>query len=870
MEPSVITNSKNPTDKLMNKSTLLAIVLLCLGSFAFAQAPVPTSWDFENFSAPPQGWTFTDAGGTGGTTYTSTNSCGSQALRLDADNDQLVIFFGQQPGPLTYTIKGMGNSWDGIFRIQESTDGTTWVNMTSYVGPGAIATSCTTVTANPANALSRYYRFWYEDKVPGSNVALDDVQVANPSINTPTLAVSSGTNQVFHNTYAPIFSSPVSTPLTLTYSLKNLSVTGNLLVDSIRFTGSNNSDYAVDPSVVFPISIAPNATFSLPVIFTPQLSGTRLSDVNIYSNSSLHPQYILKLYGAGGSFASEPAGQSAGITFPINKTYRTIAVVQESNPAPDFIGGYLVLRSTGNAPNTNPADGVTYERGQSIGNAKVIYNGAIGNGGISIRPTWVHAGLTYHFRVYTFNGDGNITNYNTTSPTSDSITTPASMMASGEYTNIDPSNPGFITTLSAQINQRQTIFYSNYAPTMINLFEARDTMVSIGTSKFFRVLNCAYSGLARPYNEPFDWTAYDFSREHTYAHSWMPTFDASSPERPEYNDQHNLYPTKQSNVNAVRCNYPLGVVVSQESNYLLGKLGLDANGRRVYEPRDVHKGRAARAMMYMAVCYNGISGNSWGFNQNIGVCGAVPIPYGQDQNILKRWNLEHMPDAYDMARNDFLDSLQQNRNPFVDHPEWACQINFINMSYIANPPITCYEIPDTNCNAPNFSIDTTQLTTAQISWNAVSGATTYTLQYKASNASTWITQGPITSPFTISNLQENTTYVARMFSTCGNTNSDTTAEKSFTTKFSNINEVFSTQWQLYPNPANDILQINFSGNSTLSNTTLVITDITGKQLLTRVVESKTEIISLTGLSKGMYLLHIYREGMHAVKRFGKQ
>jgi hypothetical protein len=229
-----------------------------------------------------------------------------------------------------------------------------------------------------------------------------------------------------------------------------------------------------------------------------------------------------------------------------------------------------------------------------------------------------------------------------------------------------------------------------------------------------------------------------------------------------------------------------------------------------------------------------------------------------------------MPDAYDMARNDFLDSLQQNRNPFVDHPEWACQINFINMSYIANPPITCYEIPDTNCNAPNFSIDTTQLTTAQISWNAVSGATTYTLQYKASNASTWITQGPITSPFTISNLQENTTYVARMFSTCGNTNSDTTAEKSFTTKFSNINEVFSTQWQLYPNPANDILQINFSGNSILSNTTLVITDITGKQLLTRVVESKTEIISLTGLSKGMYLLHIYREGMHAVKRFGKQ
>ena len=853
----------------MNKPSLLAFVLLCLGSLAFAQAPVPTSWDFETFSAPPQGWNFIDAGGSG-TTYGAANSCGSLALRMDFTNDQLVIFFGQQPGALTYTIKAQGTSWNGTFRVQESVDGTTWVNMNSYVGPSAIATSCTTVTVNPANALSRYYRFWYENKISGSNVAIDDVQVAAPSINTPTLTVSAGTNQVFHDTYAPVFSSAVSTALTLTYTLKNLSVAGNLLVDSIRFTGLNNGDYAVDPSVVFPISIGPNATASLPVVFTPQQSGTSMADANIYSNSALHPQYVIKLYGAGGTLATEPTSQSAGISFPVNKTYRTIASVQAANPAPDFIGGYLVVRSENAAPNTPPTDGSTYERGQSIGNAKVIYNGPINGANISIRPTWVHAGKTYHFRAYTYNGEGNITNYNTTLPAADSVSTPATMMAAGEYSTIDPSNPGFIATLSAQVNQRQTVFYSNYAPTMINLFEARDTMVSVGTSKFFRAINCAYSGLARPYNEPFDWTAYDFSREHTYPHSWMPTFDASNPERPEYNDQHNLYPTKQSNVNATRCNYPLGEVVTQESFYLLGKLGLDANGRRVYEPRDAHKGRAARAMMYMAICYNGISGNNWGFTQNIGVCSGVPIPYGQDQNILKRWNLEHLPDAYDMARNDFLDSLQQNRNPFVDHPEWACKINFLNLSYIANPPITCYEIPDTNCNAPNFTVDTTQLTTAQISWNAVSGATAYSLQYKASNASTWITQGPITSPFTISNLQENTTYVARMFSTCGNTNSDTTAEQSFTTRFSSIHEVFASQWQLYPNPANDLLQLHFNGNATLLNATLMVTDITGKQLLVQTAASKTEIISLTGLSKGMYLLHIYADGMHGVKRFCKE
>jgi hypothetical protein len=118
------------------------------------------------------------------------------------------------------------------------------------------------------------------------------------------------------------------------------------------------------------------------------------------------------------------------------------------------------------------------------------------------------------------------------------------------------------------------------------------------------------------------------------------------------------------------------------------KIGLDNVGHRVYEPRDAHKGRAARAMMYMAVCYNGISGNNWKFPNPISTS-PISIPYGQDQNILKKWNNDFPPTGYDIASNDFLDSLQQNRNPFVDHPEYACFIDFSNMTYVANPAIPC-------------------------------------------------------------------------------------------------------------------------------------------------------------------------------------
>jgi hypothetical protein len=59
------------------------------------------------------------------------------------------------------------------------------------------------------------------------------------------------------------------------------------------------------------------------------------------------------------------------------------------------------------------------------------------------------------------------------------------------------------------------------------------------------------------------------------------------------------------------------------------------------------------------------------------------IPYGQDQNVLKLWNTQDPPDNFEIGRNDFVDSLQSNRNPFIDHPEYICNIDFSNMTYLS-------------------------------------------------------------------------------------------------------------------------------------------------------------------------------------------
>jgi hypothetical protein len=209
---------------------------------------------------------------------------------------------------------------------------------------------------------------------------------------------------------------------------------------------------------------------------------------------------------------------------------------------------------------------------------------------------------------------------------------------------------------------------------MIAKFEMRDTVDNQ------RVLTCVYSGDNMLFSEPFDWTKTGFSREHSYCHNWMPTNPANNPERPEYEDYHHLFPVNQVNANEVRSNYPLGKVVSSLSSYLGCKFGFNSKGELVYEPRDFHKGDAARAIFYMSICYNGIEGYNWGFKKNI----SPTIQYGQDQEILKEWNFQDPPSNWEIARNDYIDSLQGNRNPFIDRPEFACFIDFNSMSYLKN------------------------------------------------------------------------------------------------------------------------------------------------------------------------------------------
>lgn len=630
-------------------SSLLAIAVNLTG---FAQALLPTSWSFSTATLPT-GWT---ESGTG--FYTASGNT-PPAMRFDNTGDKLTIFFSGNPGPLTYYLAG--NSFSGgTFLVEESPNGTTWTTLHSHTNPPA--STYTLFTDNP-NTLSRYIRFNYSQKV-GGNIGLDDVMIAQGAA-TPEqeINVKQGASTIITGG-SFVTASPVGTMSPITFTIENLGTVNDLTVGAVTISGPNAADFAVGSS---PSTIAATSSGNLVINFTPATAGNRNATITIPNNDADENPYIINILGIGGSYATEPTAQPTNLTFTNVKTYRLTGAFTAPASAPE---GYLVLRKKGSAITGAPADGMVYQRGDIVGDAQVVYSGTP----TSFIPNNIVASTGYYFAVYAYNGPGMYRNYLTTAPLTGNVTTPATMQPANMYNTINTASTTFVTDLHNLVNPHTVQFYSNYGPRMISMFAARDT------TQDRRVVTCVYSGENKIYTEPFDFTTTGFSREHTYPHSWMPTNPAES--LPEYNDYHHLYPVNQNQANAVRSNYPLGKVVTVSSTYLGSKFGLNAAGKLVFEPRDEHKGDAARAMMYEAICYNGVSNKDWSFPEMI----SGSINYGQDQYILKQWSTQDPPSNWEIARNDYIDSLQHNRNPFIDHPEYVCYVNFSNMNY---EPLAC-------------------------------------------------------------------------------------------------------------------------------------------------------------------------------------
>lgn len=164
-------------------------------------------------------------------------------------------------------------------------------------------------------------------------------------------------------------------------------------------------------------------------------------------------------------------------------------------------------------------------------------------------------------------------------------------------------------------------------------------------------VECIYSG------QQFAPEMLDKTKGFNVEHSWPQSDGAEGVAK---SDMHHLFPSEQK-INSSRGNMDFGETdcgaskcrIDHDSGTQIGpRVG---GSEEVCEVRPERRGDIARAHFYFAVRYQ------------------RSIPETELERLVQ-WNRCDPPDDQERARNDAIEKLQKNRNPFVDHPEFGDRI----------------------------------------------------------------------------------------------------------------------------------------------------------------------------------------------------
>ncbi len=165
-----------------------------------------------------------------------------------------------------------------------------------------------------------------------------------------------------------------------------------------------------------------------------------------------------------------------------------------------------------------------------------------------------------------------------------------------------------------------------------------------------------------------------WNREHVWCQSLS---NGNWGEKEGGTDLLHIRPT-YSNTNSSRGNLPYGDLNKANPKYFdpsipavvddNTKMPFGYQNASYFEPLDYVKGDVARIIMYMWTAYNG-----WEGEKTYTPLSITDIIESYD--TLLRWHTMDKPDVLEGHRNDYCESSNQaNRNPFVDHPEFAWKI----------------------------------------------------------------------------------------------------------------------------------------------------------------------------------------------------
>ena len=252
-----------------------------------------------------------------------------------------------------------------------------------------------------------------------------------------------------------------------------------------------------------------------------------------------------------------------------------------------------------------------------------------------------------------------------------------------------------------------------------------------------------------------------YNREHMMPQSTFST-NSSISDYPMYSDLNFIIPV-DAYINQRRSNYPYGI--GGNTNFYNFSNGSRITNAaipnypytgRVYEPINEFKGDIARTLLYFAVRYEGKLGSfntAYSTSTNITPATdqcpldgteerAIDLPYIA---MLKQWSAADPVSQREIDRNNTIYTIQKNRNPFIDHPEWVDMI--------------WSETPDNMAPAAPGSLVSTQQNAYFINLNWTASPDTDVLGYRVymngSATPVAITKG---TSISIDHLSPSTTY----------------------------------------------------------------------------------------------------------------
>jgi len=225
-----------------------------------------------------------------------------------------------------------------------------------------------------------------------------------------------------------------------------------------------------------------------------------------------------------------------------------------------------------------------------------------------------------------------------------------------------------------------------------------------------------------------------YNREHSFPKSWFN--DAS----PMYSDLFQIVPT-DGYVNGRRSNWPYGEVNSatwtSENGCKVGSNSTSGYSGTVFEPIDEYKGDFARIYFYMATRYEDQIANWENNSSNADAAlDGTSFPCYEDWylDLLLDWNSNDPVSQKEIDRNNEIYDIQNNRNPYVDHPEY---VNLVWGGTIA-PSITNVDwnpvIPNENetVTVSATIIDDGSISSAQLKYGFSSSNLNQTLSMSSS------------------------------------------------------------------------------------------------------------------------------------------